>query len=178
MYCKPMELYAAIMLAMTGCGGIHNLGGSALTDCGNGELDPGEECDPGDGQHVLRSDGSKGLPAGTPYDAWNCDPASCKRRYVYTPCTGVGSDVENCLGGFCDGRVCQPVATEDCKAWGINNPVVECEVDASWRGLCGLDHCLPRCDDDPDCPQNSACATLYPQSSEKVCQPALPATSP
>jgi hypothetical protein len=127
---------------------------------------------------VLRSDGSKGLPAGTPYDAWNCDPATCKRRYVYTPCTGVGSDVDNCLGGFCDGRVCQPVAADDCKAWGITNPVVECEVDASWHGLCGLDHCLPRCDDDGDCPRNAVCATLYPQSPDKACQSTPPATSP
>lgn len=176
MYFKQLELFAAIVLALAGCGGIHAQDSSLLAECGNGELDPGEECDLGEGERVLRSDGLRGLPAGTPYDAGNCDPVSCKRRYVYTPCTGVGPDVDNCLSGFCDGRVCQPLAADDCKAWGINNPVVECEVE-SWRGLCGLDHCLPRCEDDSDCPQHAVCATLYTDAPDKVCEPILPKTS-
>jgi len=138
--------------------------------CGDGVVQADEECDPGDGKHPVVSDGSRNLPEGTQYDEWNCNQQTCKRRYIYTPCTGVGWDVESCPGGFCNGTICQPLDDDSCKAWGIDNPVVNCRIEGQWHGICGLGRCFPLCETEADCPQNSMCAPLYQQYSGKVCQ--------
>jgi hypothetical protein len=135
--------------------------------CGDGVLQADEECDLGD---KLVSDGSRGLPKGTIYDEWNCNPNTCRRRYIYTPCVGVGWSIADCPEGFCDGSVCQPLAKQACASWGIENPIVKCRIEETWDGLCGLDRCFASCTHDQDCPHDTVCDILYEGHADKVCQ--------
>jgi hypothetical protein len=176
-----LTIAVACALALLGCAdpsALMTKGAGTAADagalCGDGIVQSEEECDPGYHEHVVVSDGSRGLPAGAPYDEWCCNPQSCKRRYLYTPCSTVGWNAENCPEGFCDGRSCQPLDRDSCAAWGIDNPIVRCRIDGRWEGVCGFDRCFARCEGDADCPRDSVCSALYEGLAEKVCQSMRP----
>lgn len=133
-------------------------------------LQQNEECEVGGDNTPIRSDGSRGLPAGTPFNEWNCDPETCERRFVDTPCSEVGWNVSDCPSGFCDGKTCQPVDAEHCEAWAIAQPIVDCEIEGIWAGLCGLDRCFPTCESDTDCPSNTTCQVMYQGYPDRACR--------
>lgn len=140
------------------------------SSCGDGDLQRGEACELGGRDQPLLSDGSRGLAAGTQYDEWNCNPETCERRYVDTPCSSVGWNVDDCPTGFCDGTTCRPADSERCEAWGIENPIVECEIEGTWSGLCGLTLCFPSCESDADCSSNTRCTIMYEGFPNKTCR--------
>jgi cysteine-rich repeat protein len=166
--CIPGDPRAEYASCRNGEGYCEN-GGCVLSVCGDGVQQPSEECDLSKNGVVLTSDGSRGLLAGTEYNEWNCNPNTCKRRYIYTPCFEVGWEVANCPNGFCEAQKCEPLDSA-CQAWGLNNLVVHCKIEGKWDGICAMDRCYPSCRSASECPPGAICDIMYQGYSDKVCQ--------
>lgn len=119
--------------------------------CGDRIVSGAEACDIG-----ARSAGNDGLPSGTVYDRWSCDEHTCKRRYVYTPCT---ADSQCGPGGKCgtqQGRCSGGVKCQPSDPFTPNDTAADrynCVLPNGNHGVClDTDNCLPICVTDNDCP--------------------------
>jgi hypothetical protein len=115
--------------------------------CGNKVTEPGEECDIG----APKKPGDQ-LATGT-YDEYSCDARTCKRLYIYTPCsvdTGVDFTSSECGGaGRCNGTICQVNA--GCNGEG------SCRFSSGRAGACYGNTCFLTCSDSGDCPIGFMC---------------------
>lgn len=154
-----------------------------LPDCGDNVVDRGEQCDDGnnndsDGctnecktnicgdRHWNQAPGSREacdigdrstFSDARPWDQWSCD-ASCRRRYVYTPCTQRGSsntsdcpNAECYSDGYCYER-CSGAVGSSCR-FANSDKAGLCRDD----GWCWLT-CTPGASG--QCPTGSACLQI------------------
>jgi hypothetical protein len=115
-----------------------------------------EDCDVGD---------RSSFADGRPWDDWSC--ASCRRRYVYTPCSQVNGPSDECGGSYCDnsnGGVCLP----SCSVGSGTDPYA-CVPYPGRTGTCVAGGCAMRCDDNPTCPPRIACAQSATDTTKRYC---------
>jgi hypothetical protein len=116
--------------------------------CGNGETEPGEECDLG---------AKSTFPDGRPYDKWSCD-SRCKRQYDFTPCA-ISSE---CGGSICERGLCKSACSN------MQAPFT-CFTATGVTGYCYA-YCLPDCNDDrTDCPRGTTCSPSGPVEAPYFC---------
>jgi hypothetical protein len=156
--------------------------------CGDSATDTGEQCDDGNqsnadncttecklnicGDRHWKTEGSgaelcdigdrSSFADGRLWDKFSCD-SSCRRLYIYTPCSGTGPSSE-CGSGSCNGGLCQ----EACSG---GEPSFECNS-AGRLGVC-YPTCLVGCNAGEDCPSTTTCRDapllLSDGTTRKVC---------
>lgn len=136
--------------------------------CGDGTTDPGEECDDGnvnaadgcvmckkafcgDG-FINRVDGQNCDPGiSSTWNAYNCDPVTCKARNLYMPCSPPGTSCDsNGKAGVCYWAYCSPTCpsgnSSECPRTSSNDVP-----------LCMEGNCVLACAVTSDCPLGYTC---------------------
>ena len=128
--------------------------------CGNGEAEPGEECDIG---------GKSNFSDGRMWDRWSCDD-QCHRRYLGTPCA---TDSDCGPSGICGTNGTGPVGfcfTRCTNSSGTG--VAPCTVSGK-TGYCpaGMPVCIPDCNPSvrDSCPPGLPCIETSPGSNMYGC---------
>lgn len=140
--CHDVECFSA-----SDCSGS----GARCTDgqcvsCGDRKVGPGEECDIGAPKkpgELLRT---------ALYDEYSCDDQTCKRLYVFTPCTvdTMNAGSAECGGDRCiNGQIC--VSNRGCDGPG------SCTLANGRAGSCYGNACFLSCNTSADCPSGSTC---------------------
>jgi hypothetical protein len=139
--CQNVECFTA-----SDCSGS----GARCTDgecviCGDRKVSAGEQCDIG----APKQPGDQ-LATQT-YDEFSCDPRTCRRRYLYTPCTVDTTSMSSseCGGEKCNGQLCLPNA--GCNGEGA------CTLSNGSDGFCYGNTCFILCSSPADCPSTLTC---------------------
>jgi hypothetical protein len=115
--------------------------------CGDRKVGAAEECDIG-----APAQAGDRLASST-YDEFSCDPRTCGRLYIFTPCTveSMGQEVSDecgrtgrCLGGRCH-------MSRGCNGEG------SCTFPNDKPGSCYGNTCFMNCDVSADCPPGMTC---------------------
>lgn len=145
--------------------------------CGDGIVDPGEQCDDqnasdndactsacktnacgdmhwrstGTGAEACDIGDKSTFPDGRLWDTWSCS-TQCTRRFIYAPCENrQQSGTPDCADGYCypDGYCYQL-----CKG---SPDGATCPLDGLRTGVCLQEFCWPVCSVGSDCPPRSPC---------------------
>lgn len=126
--------------------------------CGDRKIGPGEQCDigaPKKAEDQLRS---------ATYDEYSCDPQTCQRLYVFTPCTvdSMNNASSECGGDRCiNGQVC--VSNAGCDGPG------SCTLANGKPGTCYGNACFLTCNMSADCPSGMPCQEA--SGIGRICSP-------
>jgi hypothetical protein len=114
--------------------------------CGDRKTGPGEQCDigaPKKPEDLLRT---------ATYDEYSCDAETCRRLYVFTPCTvdTMNAGSSECGGDRCiNGQIC--VSNAGCDGPG------SCTLSNGKAGTCYGNACFMVCTTSADCPSGMSC---------------------
>ncbi len=126
--------------------------------CGDRKIGPGEQCDigaPKKTEDLLRT---------ATYDEYSCDAQTCRRLYVFTPCTvdTMTAGSSECGGDRCiNGQVC--VSNAGCDGPGA------CTLANDKPGTCYGNACFLSCSTSTDCPSGMPCQEA--SGIGKICSP-------
>lgn len=128
--------------------------GDCVNPCGNGRVDPGEDCDSSAGSAACDT---------------NCKKIAAQST-IYGACTTIGSDTSECSNGGClnlstNAHICVPHVT--CNS---TNTGAACTYPDGRQGQCNLTVCFLVCNRDDDCPAQSTCVQPNMTSGVGLCR--------
>ena len=164
---RPASAVLIALAIVAGCGdegdpsGPGSSGAGGGPSCGNGVIDPGEQCDDGD------TDDTNGCTRACERNCSDADVAPCDDE---DPCTYDACDYELAVcshdpddgvpcssapgPGICIGGMCIPSVCGD----GIHQPGEECDLGAdNGRGTGCETSCVWSCHEDAECDDGDAC---------------------
>ena|GEM_PF-3859824 len=127
--------------------------------CGDRKIGPGEHCDIGAPKKLEDQ-----LRTNT-YDEYSCDEDTCRRLYVFTPCTidSMNGPSSQCGGDRCiNGNVC--VSNAGCDGAGAG-----CTLANGKPGVCYGNACFLSCGTSADCPSGMPCQEA--SGLGRICSP-------